>query len=740
MNSSKKVTEASSFPAPLGLRVTGVEVAPRLETSPVRVIHPDQAFEVTLAPSTPGTRGWQQLRISFPARGTVDLLAQISFDDDKDFWLRVPANGRNEFAAYIRCTGALTRIKLLISGSGCLLQPTQIALTPVDPISWALRLLSRVPHVVRRDGMAAFAMMAQAIFRLSQQGSVVMSRATLAKADEEPYDTWIRLFDEAPETDRPRHLQRLEQLRRRPTFTVVAIGEEVDLTALNRLTKSLREQVYPQWQLLVAVPEPALSKLRDLIAIDSSPQNIHVVAREEDLAATRNKLVDSATGEFLILMPATSILRPHALLELALTLEAYPEATLIYTDEDELARDGRRRHPSFKPAWSPDLFDVSNYFGSLVSLRRDVVALAGGWRADFGQAADYDLMLRLVDIVDHKTIVHLAEILIHNAQTVPVVPIPQHEKNKIAIEDHIRRKQVHADVVWSPTANSVRIKYHEPEPNPLISLIILTRDRSDMLQTCVDSIILQTRYAPYEIIIVDNGSREPETHALFEKLRAEHSVRVLPRPGPFNFSALNNAAARVAKGSILGLLNNDVEVKDGQWLTELVSLSARDEIGCVGCKLLYSDGRIQHAGVYLGLGGIAGHGFRFAANDDPGYLERLLMVHNVSAVTAACLFVRKTVFEEVGGLDEKDLGVAYNDADFCLKVRAAGYLNLWTPFAELIHYESASRGRDFTPAKARRYRSEVNALRRRWGRDLFFDPYYSPHLTNDREDFSIRVR
>jgi GT2 family glycosyltransferase len=740
MDSTEKTTaQVSSFPAPFGLCVTSIEVVPRLKTSPIRVIHPDQAFEVTLAPLAPGIRGWQQLRISFPPQGTVDLLAQISFDDDEDLWLRVPASGRNAFAAYIRCTGALARIKLVISGSGDLLQPTQIALTPVNRISWALRLLSRVHHVVRRDGIAAFAMMAQAVFRLSQPGSVVMSRATLTKADEQPYDTWIRLFDEAPETDRPRHLQRLAGLRHRPTFTVVAIGEEVDLAGLNRLAESLREQIYPHWQLLLAVPEPTLSKFRDLIATDFSRQNIHVVAREEDFAATRNKLVASATGESLVLVPPASVLRPHALLELALTLEAYPEVTLIYTDEDKLARDGQRFHPSFKPAWSPDLFDVSNYFGSLVVLHRDVVASAGGWRADFGQAADYDLMLRLVDIVDHKTIVHLAEILIHTAQTAPAVPIAQHE-NKAAIEDHIRRKKVRADVVWSPVAESVRIKYHEPELNPLVSLIILTRDRSDMLKTCVDSIISQTRYAPYEIIIVDNGSREPATHALFEKLRAEHGVRVLPRPGPFNFSALNNAAAREAKGSILGLLNNDVEVKDSEWLTELVSLSARNEIGCVGCMLIYPDARIQHAGVYLGLGGIAGHGFRFAAKDESGYLGRLLMVHNVSAITAACLFVRKAIFDEVGGLDEKDLGVAYNDVDFCLKVRTAGYLNLWTPFAELIHYESASRGRDFTPAKARRYRSEVNALRRRWGRDLFFDPYYSPHLTYDREDFSLRAR
>jgi GT2 family glycosyltransferase len=226
---------------------------------------------------------------------------------------------------------------------------------------------------------------------------------------------------------------------------------------------------------------------------------------------------------------------------------------------------------------------------------------------------------------------------------------------------------------------------------------------------------------------------------LFEALRTEGIVRILPHPGPYNFSALNNAAARAAKGLILGLLNNDLEIKEGDWLGEMVSLAARPEIGCVGSKLIYPDTRIQHAGVQLGPGNLVGHGHRFAASDAPGYMNRLRMVQNVSVVTAACLVVRKSVFDHVGGLDE-ELRVALNDIDLCLKVAGAGYRNLWTPFAELIHHESVSRGRDYRPAKAQRLLDEVNTLRRRWGPALLSDPYYSPHLTYDREDFSIRTR
>jgi len=213
----------------------------------------------------------------------------------------------------------------------------------------------------------------------------------------------------------------------------------------------------------------------------------------------------------------------------------------------------------------------------------------------------------------------------------------------------------------------------------------------------------------------------------------------MARPEPFNFSRLNNAAAREANGTVLAFVNNDIEITREDWLDEMVALALRPETGCVGAKLLYPDGRLQHAGVVIGLGGVAGHGHRFVRGDEAGYLGRLRATHEVSAVTAACLVIRRSVFDAVGGFDE-ELAVAFNDVDFCLKVRAAGYRNLWTPFAELIHHESVSRGRDLTPAKAKRFAEEYAAMQRRWGGQLLGDPYYSPHLTYDREDFSLRLR
>jgi len=260
-----------------------------------------------------------------------------------------------------------------------------------------------------------------------------------------------------------------------------------------------------------------------------------------------------------------------------------------------------------------------------------------------------------------------------------------------------------------------------------------------VLATCIRSIRSLTRYPDYEIIIVDNGSVQDATRRLFKEFAADPAIRILSRPEPFNFSRLNNAAARAATGAILGLINNDIEVTHAAWLDEMVALAIRPETGCVGAKLMYPDGRLQHAGVVIGLGGVAGHAHRFARADDPGYLGRLRSVHEVGAVTAACLVIRREVYDAVGGLDE-ELTVAFNDVDFCLKVHAAGYLNLWTPFAALIHHESASRGRDLTPAKAKRFADEHASMQRRWGAQLLGDPYYSPHLTYDREDSSLRLR
>jgi GT2 family glycosyltransferase len=276
-----------------------------------------------------------------------------------------------------------------------------------------------------------------------------------------------------------------------------------------------------------------------------------------------------------------------------------------------------------------------------------------------------------------------------------------------------------------------------PKPAPLASLIIPTRDKVEILRGCVESILEKTTYTPYEIIIVDNGSVENETLAYFEQLKARKNVRILRYDKPFNYSAINNFAVSKAKGSIIGLINNDIEVISPDWLTEMVSWAAQEDIGCVGAKLYYANNTIQHAGVILGIGGVANHAHLGLARHSPGYFGRAVVLSNYSAVTGACLVVRKSVFQQVGGLDAKNLAVAFNDVDFSLKVRNAGYLNVWTPYAELYHLESASRDKDESGKGRERFVREVNHMMRRWRDELVNDPYYSPSLTRIRGDFSL---
>jgi GT2 family glycosyltransferase len=481
-----------------------------------------------------------------------------------------------------------------------------------------------------------------------------------------------------------------------------------DGESLARLASSASAQMYPRWELVIAAPSGIHGDLAAAFAergVDGT--KLRLVAAEGGEADSLNVALAAAEGEFVLPLWAGTTLRPHALLDLALAAARVPEAQLVYADEDRIDARGNRSDSRFKPAFSPDLLDATDYIGSPTLFRCETVRQLGGWRDVSGHR--HDLLRRLAAAVPEPSIVHLARLLAHTTNATP-----------------------------QPPANPVAARTI-PSIAPRVSLIIPTRDGADVLETCVRSIRKLTRYDNYEIIIVDNGSVEERTKALFVELAKDPEIRILPRAEPFNFSRLNNAAAREATGTIIGLINNDIEVTDGAWLANMVALAVRPETGCVGAKLLYPDGRLQHAGVVVGLGGVAGHGHRFQHADEPGYLCCLQHVHEVSAVTAACLLVRREVFDVVHGLDE-GLTVAFNDVDFCLRVRAAGYRNVWTPHASLIHHESVSRGRDLTPSKARRFAGEYATMHRRWAADMLADPYYSPHLTYDLEDFSLRLR
>lgn len=696
------------FPAPAGFRLVSTEEIRGGEGTPVRIVHADPGLKIVLAPERAMAADWYQFELKFPSEGLVDVQAQFAFSGGRVLWLRLPVLARNHFLAHFRLEDALERLTLIVAGSGRLTEPDACRFERVGLRGQLAAAARRGVDIFRRDGLGVFASGLNYLWRLTRPGSIAISRGTAATTGERPYDTWIRIFDEAPERDRERHEQRLASLLRHPLISVLIKLSAAEPLALDRLASSVTGQIDPSWELVLAAPAAFQSEIGAALAargVDAS--KLRIIGSDANAAESLNAMLAVSEGEYVLPLTQGALLRPHALLDLVMAADRVPSVELIYTDEDRIDAVGQRSDWRFKPAWSPNVLDARNYLGALTLMRCQTVRALGGWRSD-AEAPQHDLLLRLTRHIDPRAIMHLAKLLVHlpaDAETA----LPHPPRNGAAQQD-IR-----------------------------VSLIIPTRDSAKVLETCIRSIRERTRYRNYEIVIIDNGSVEDETRRLFAELGSDPAIRILSRPEPFNFSRLNNSAAREATGKILGFVNNDIEVTHGEWLDEMVALALRPDVGCVGAKLLYPDGRIQHAGIVIGLGGVAGHGHRFARADDPGYLNRLRCVQNVSAVTAACLLIRREVFEQVGGFDES-LTVAFNDVDFCLKVRAAGYRNLWTPFAELIHHESASRGRDLTPAKARRFADEYATMQRRWGADLLNDPYYSPHLTYDREDFSLRLR
>jgi GT2 family glycosyltransferase len=723
--------------APPGLRVLSCELVESSQEVPVRLKHPERAIRVQMQPTSEFNAGLYNLEVQFRPEGVVDLIVSVLVGEADQFWLRPAALDRNHFAVNLRVIDRIGQITLFVVGSGEVRQPTRFSFARTNRIAWSLSTGRRALRVLKREPLRFMRSAALALWGLTRPGTIVTSRGSAARLGEAPYDTWIRIFDEKPIDHQWLHAQRRATLVRQPLLSCLSWLSDTNVNIVKGLIRDLAQQIYPHWQLVIAVPAPLLLRISaELDACGIDPRSVTVILSGPDAASTYNALLAAATGEFVVKIAPGATLRPHALLELALVLDRFPDAEIIYSDEDAIDQHGNRSNPRFKPAWSPDYLVAYDYLGDLTMLRRQTVQQVGGWRPGFEDTCDHDLKLRITERLVPRTIIHLAKVLVHLPCSRERVLSTAHDVN--SLRDLIKRRQCRA-VVKGANAGPLRVRYLPKEPAPLVSLIIPTRDRADLLELCVRSILQRTAYPSIEIIIVDNDSNESVTFRLFRSLQQEPRVRIMQSPGAFNFSALNNRAVGEARGTILGLINNDVEIIEPEWLDEMVGLAERPEVGCVGAKLLYPDGRIQHAGVTIGLWGVAGHGQRLLPRGAPGYMAQMRYIHEVSAVTAACLVVRKSVYVQVGGFDEKELKIAFNDVDFCLKVRRAGYRNLWTPFAELLHHESASRGFDYSPAKAKRSTVEANVIRKRWGQALFNDPYYSPNLTLDRDDFTVRV-
>ena len=554
------------------------------------------------------------------------------------------------------------------------------------------------------------------------------------------YGTWVKQFDTLTDADREAIRQHIKRLASRPLISVIMPVFEPDEAALHAAIKSVRAQIYSRWELCIADDASTKPWVMPLLtSAAAADPRIKIFRRtvNGNISAASNSALSLAQGEFVALMDHDDLLPEHALYQVAAELDRYPEADLIYSDEDKVDQLGRRYQPHFKTDWSPDLVLGHNMVSHLGVYRRSVVDQAGGFRVGYEGSQDYDLALRVADATTPDRIRHIPRILYHWRQHAGGGSFSQArlmqcaDSARRAIADHLDRIDAgEAKVVPHPVLPAYsRVIWPVPDPAPMVSLIVPTRDRSGLLARCVEGLLHRTAYQPIELLIVDNDSKEPATAALFAHLSADSRVRILSVPGPFNYAALNNHAAAHAQGDVLVLINNDIEVIQPDWLREMVSHALRPDVGAVGAKLLFPKGRVQHGGDVLGVGGVASHLGVNASRDDPGYFCHLTLARDVSAVTGACLAVRRPVYNSVGGLDEVNLPVAFNDVDFCLRLREQSHRVVWTPFAELYHHKSASRGSDVADESLQRFRREIDYMQRRWGSVLRADPFYNPNFS-----------
>ena len=557
------------------------------------------------------------------------------------------------------------------------------------------------------------------------------------------YAAWIARHDFNEERDRRSVQAAIDGITDPPLISVVMPVYNTPDKLLRAAIDSVLGQIYTNWQLCIADDCSTAPHVPAILAeYATSDSRIKVTFRQQNghISAATNSAFELAEGDWVALLDHDDVLRSHALAEVALEIDRHPQTELIYSDEDKLDARGRRYDPYFKPDFSRELFRSQNYLNHLTVHRAANIRAVGGWRTGFEGSQDYDISLRILERIDARNIRHIPKVLYHWRAAEGSTAASGGEKHYAydagmrALKEHVARTGIAATVEAAPDTPFYRLRFAVPDPAPLVSLIIPTRDKVELLRGCIGSILTKTTYPNYEIIVVDNGSTEPATLAYQAEIARLENVRVLSWDKPFNYSAINNFAVAQANGEVIGLVNNDIEVISPDWLTEMVSWATQEDVGCVGAKLYYGNNTIQHAGVILGLGGVAGHSHKHFPRDHPGYFFRLKVTQNLSAVTAACLLVRKDTFQAVGGLDEANLTVAFNDVDLCLKVRQAGFENVWTPYAELYHLESVSRGAEDNPQKVSRFNGEAFYMKSRWP---LRDPYYSINLSLDAEDFSL---
>jgi GT2 family glycosyltransferase len=571
----------------------------------------------------------------------------------------------------------------------------------------------------------------------------VVDRSIIATGG--PYGQWLQR-NGVRESDLARMREIAEILPRRPTISIVMATYDPRPDHLRAALDSVLAQVYPHWELCIADDRSRdariLAILRDYAARDP---RIRFVACESNghISRATNAALDLANGKFVGFLDHDDSLTPDACFEMAVCINRNPDVDMVYSDEDKIDDAGILRDPYFKPDWSPDSFLSRMYTGHFSVYRRALVVELGGLRVGFEGSQDYDLVLRLTERTER--VHHIPRVLYHwrahegsTAGEAGAKPYASAAAIR-AISEAIERRGEPGDVSEAADATGVYIVRYHVKERAKISIVVPTRDHGADVNRCLKAVFERSTYPDFEVLLVDNGSTEAASRSVLASWPERNArVRLLRYDVPFNYAKINNWAVAQAHGSLIVLLNNDTEVLTPDWLEALAEQASRPSVGAVGAMLLYDDDTIQHAGVIVGINGVAGHSHKHLPREAAGYFQVLKAINNYSAVTAACLMVRKDVYDRLGGLEEQ-LAIAFNDVDFCLKAAEAGLRNVWLPHVVLRHAESKSRGHDITFARRQVLFREESYMKRRWGTEVRPDPYYSPNLTLRSEGYALRL-
>jgi len=563
--------------------------------------------------------------------------------------------------------------------------------------------------------------------------------------DDFSYKLWIKR-NEPDEAALKTMRMDLQSWAYRPKISIVTPVYNPSENDMTQCIKSVLDQIYDNWELCLVDGGSTESYVKKVINnfANSDPRiKFVLLSKNHGIAGNSNEALKIATGEYVGFLDHDDMLASFALYEVVKLLNQSPTTDFIYSDEDKISQNGKKRcDVHFKPDWSPDTLLSYNYVCHFTVVRRSLVEAIGGFREEYDGSQGYDLILRIVQKTNH--IKRIPKILYHWRATQTSTALDPTNKpdaylaGKKAIVGYLQSRELDAEVLDGIFLGCYRVKYEIKSPQK-VSIIIPTKNKAAMLKQCVFSVLNKTHYKNFELLIIDNHSTEQETFEFYNNLKEDQRIRIISYKEAFNFSAINNYAVRHTNSPYLLFLNNDTEVISSGWLSSLLEFVQRKDVGAVGAKLYYPNNTIQHAGVIIGLCKVAGHSHKYCPRSSHGYTGRVNVIQNLSAVTAACMMIRREVFEEVGGFDER-FSHAFNDVDLCLKVREKGYLVIYTPYAELYHHESVSRGYENTPERKTRFAKETELMQCKW-KHVFEkgDPYYNPNLTLDREDFGVNL-